>query len=50
MGFIMHFYIISGTNLLTEGQVQIAVFFAYFSVSKERNIKGSPNGIKPSGK
>ena len=26
MGFIMHFYIIFGTNLLTEGPVQIAVF------------------------
>ena len=26
MGFIMHFYIIFGTNLLTEGLVQIAVF------------------------
>ena len=26
MGFIMHFYIIFGTNLLTKGRVQIAVF------------------------
>ena len=26
MGFIMHFYIILGTNLLTEGPVQIVVF------------------------
>ena len=26
MGFIMHFYIIFGTNLLTESPVQIAVF------------------------
>ena len=26
MGFIIHFYIIFGTNLLTEGLVQIAVF------------------------
>src|SRR3954463_4602030 len=26
MGFIMHFYIIFGTNLLTGGPVQIAVF------------------------
>ena len=26
MGFIIHFYIIFGTNLLTEGPVQIAVF------------------------
>ena len=45
----MHFYIIFGTNLLTEGPVQIAVFFAYFSVSQKRNIKRSPNGMKPSG-
>ena len=48
MGFIMHFYIIFGTNLLTEGPVQIVVFFAYFSVSQKRNIKWSPNGMKPS--
>ena len=48
MGFIMHFYIIFGTNLLTEGPVQIAVFFAYFSVSQKRNIKRNPNGTKPS--
>ena len=39
MGFTKHFYIIFGTNLLTEGPVQIAVFFAYFSVSQKRNIK-----------
>ena len=49
MGFIMHFYIIFGTNLLTKGPVQIAVFFAYFSVSQKRNIKRSPNGMKHSG-
>ena len=50
MGFIIHFYIIFGTNLLTGGPAQIAVFFAYFSVSQKRNIKRSPNGMKPSGK
>ena len=49
MGFIMHFYIIFGTNLLTGGPTQIAVFFTYFSVSQKRNIKWSPNGMKPSG-
>ena len=49
MGFIMHFYIIFGTNLLTEGPMQIAIFFAYFSVSKKMNIKRSPNAMKPSG-
>ena len=48
MGFIIHFYIIFGTNLLTGGPAQI-VFFAYFSVSQKRNIKQSPNGMKPSG-
>ena len=26
LGFIIHFYIIFGTNLLTQGPVQIAVF------------------------
>ena len=47
-GFILHFYIIFGTNLLTQGPVQIVVFFAYFSVSQKRNIKRNPNGTKPS--
>ena len=37
------------SNLLTGGPAQIAIFFAYFSVSKEKNIKRSPNGMKPSG-
>ena len=49
MGFTLHFYIIFGTNLLTGGPAQTAVFFAYFSVSKKRNIKLSPNAMKPSG-
>ena len=49
MGFIIHFYIIFGTNLLTGGPAQIAVFFAYFSVSHKKDIKRSPNGMKPSG-
>ena len=42
MGFIMHFYIIFGTNLLTGGPVQIAVFLP---VSVFR-IKGISNGIQ----
>ena len=46
MGFILHIYIIFGTNLLTGGPARIAVFFAYFSISKKRNTKWSPNGIK----
>ena len=49
IGFTLHFYIIFGTNLLTKGPTRIVVFFAYFSVSKKRNIKWSPNGMKPSG-
>ena len=49
MGFIFHFYIIFGTNLLTGGPAQNCCFFAYFGVSKKRNIKRSPNGIKSSG-
>ena len=49
MGFILHIYIIFGTNLLTGGPARIVVFFAYFSVSKKRTIKWSPNGMKPSG-
>ena len=48
MGFILHIYIIFGTNLLTRGPACIVVF-AYFSISKKRNIKRSPNGMKPSG-
>ena len=45
MGFILHFYIIFGTNLLTGGPAQNCCFFAYFRVSKKSNIKRSPNGI-----
>ena len=44
MGFIMHFYIIFGTNLLTEGPVQIAVFLP-ISVFRR---KGISKGMKPS--
>ena len=29
MGFILHFYTIFGTNLLTEGPAQIVVFFLF---------------------
>ena len=48
LGFIFHFYIIFGTNLLTRGPSQNCWFFAYFRVSKKQNIKRSPNGMKPS--
>ena len=46
MGFILHIYIIFGTNLLTGGPARIVVFFAYFSILKKRNIKRSPNRMK----
>ena len=48
MRFTIHFYIIFGTNLLSEAQPKL-LFFAYFSVSQKRNIKRCPNGMKPSG-
>ena len=35
----MLFYIIFGTNLLTEGPVAVSVFYAYFRVSQKRNTK-----------
>ena len=49
LGFIFHFYIIFGTNLLTGGPTQNCCFLAYFRVSQKKNIKRSPNGMKPSG-
>ena len=42
MGFTKHFYIIFGTNLLTEGPVQIAVFLPISVFSR----KGIPNGVQ----
>ena len=42
MGFTIHFYIIFGTNLLTEGPVQIAVFLPISLFRK----KGISNGIQ----
>ena len=44
MGLFIHFYIIFGTNLLTEGPVQIVVFLPISVFHR----KGNPNGIKPS--
>ena len=49
MGFVIHFYIIFGTNLLTQRPSPDCYFFAYFRVLQKRNIKQSPNGMKPSG-
>ena len=42
MGFTMHFYIIFGTNLLTEGPVPISVFLPIL----EFCIKGIPYGVQ----
>ena len=42
MGFIIHFYIIFGTNLLTKGSVQIVVFLP-ISVFRR---KGISNGVQ----
>ena len=43
-GFILHFYIIFGTNLLTQGLVQITVFclFQYFE-EKEYKTESKRN-------
>ena len=48
MVFIIHFYIIFGTNLLTQRPSLDCCFFAYFRVLQKKNIKRSPNGMKPS--
>ena len=39
MGFILHIYIIFRTHLLTGGLARIAVFFAYFSISKKKEYQ-----------
>ena len=48
MGFVIHFYIIFGTNLLTEGPVQIVVFclFQCFT-EKEYQIESKRNETFP---
>ena len=42
MGFIIHFYIIFGTNLLTKGPVEIAIFLPILVFRR----KGISNGIQ----
>ena len=39
MGFILHIYIIFGTNLLTGGPTRIAVFFCLFQYFKEKEYQ-----------
>ena len=41
MGFIIHFYIIYGSNLLTGGPAQIAVFCLYQTEPKRNETFGS---------
>ena len=46
LGFIIHFYIIFGTNLLTQGLVQIAVFFLFQCFAeKEYQMESKRNEI-----
>ena len=45
MGFTKHFYIIFGTNLLTQSPVPISVF-PCFRVSQKRKIKRNPIDLK----
>ena len=39
MGFILHIYIIFGTNLLTGGPARIAVFFCLFQCFEEKEYQ-----------
>ena len=39
MGFILHFYIIFGTNLLTGGPTQIVVLFCLFQCFAEKEYQ-----------
>src|SRR6187399_2938961 len=48
MGFIIHFYIIFGTKLLTQTPSPDCCFFSCFRVLQKRNIKRSQNGMQPS--
>ena len=49
LGFIFHFSITFGTNLLTGGPAHMAVLLPVSVFQKKRNIKRSPNVMKPSG-
>ena len=39
MGFILHIYIIFGTNLLTRGPARIAYFFCLFQYFEEKEYQ-----------
>ena len=49
LGFIFHFYIIFGTNLLTGGPTQNCYFFCLFPCFEETEYQTGSNGIKSSG-
>ena len=49
LGFIFHFYITFGTNLLTGGPAQICWFMPISVFRRKRNIKRSRNGTKSTG-
>ena len=39
MGFILHIYIVFGTNLLIRGPARIAVFFCLFQCFEEKEYQ-----------
>ena len=45
ISFIKHFYIIFGTNLLTQSPVPVSVF-PCFRITQKRKIKRSPIDLK----
>ena len=44
MGFILHIYIIFGTNLLTGSPARIAVFFCLFQYFEEKEYQTESKG------
>ena len=48
MGFILHIYIIFGTNLLTGGPARIAVFFCLFQYFEGKEYQTESKRNKPS--
>ena len=50
MGFTKHFYIIFGTNLLTGGPTQIAVFFCLFQCFTEKEYQTESKRNENSGR
>ena len=42
MGFYMHFYMIFGTNVLTQSPVPVSVFLLFLSIA-EKEYQTEPN-------